>query len=308
MKRLIAHIIVILIMIIGILAPHMDTQAITPKVILSEYSLSSDEIYPGDSFTVTFKLKNTSKNTIMNLKCTISSDKGDFIPVDSTGSTYIKEIKGEQEEEISFNMKGVNKLEEKSYKLTIKSEYEDWNGKYEASDIIYVPVKLKTEVVISDTYIAEEEIRLGDNIEIVSSIHNVGGADIYKVKAVASGDNIEQSTSFIGNIKAGKNGNIDIITKATNVTTPSTRGNMIEVFYEDYEGNEYSEKIKLGQDGVIEVLEQDFSDIIKIKEDKREHLTDKDKLIIIIGAVILIILILIIRRALKRRKLEREFD
>ena len=304
----ILSVLALLIAMVVPLITHIDSNAVTPRVMLSEYSLSADEIYPGDTFTVNFKLKNTSKNAIMNLKCTVSSDNGEFIPVESTGSVYVAEIKGEEEVELSMDLSAIKKLSEKSYKLTIKTEYEDWSNKYNASDVIYIPVKLKTEVLISETYIAEEEIRLGDNIEIVSTINNIGGADIYKVQATCSGDNIAEANCYVGNIAPGKQGNIDIITKATAVSTTSTYDNLIDITYEDIDGNEYKERVYLGNEGRIQVLEQDYSDIIKVKEDTSTGMTNNFKLFIVLGCVVVLVLFFVIKRFIKRRRLEKEFD
>ena len=58
----------------------------------------------------------------------------------------------------------------------------------------------------------------------------------------------------------------------------------------------------------MNVLEQDYSDVIMIKEDTEKHLTNTNKLEIVVGIIVLLILILVIRRTAKRKKLEREFD
>ena len=174
--------------------------------------------------------------------------------------------------------------------------------------MIYIPISLKTEVLVSDTYIAEEEIRLGDNIEIVSTVNNTGAAKIYKVTARLEGHNIADATSYIGNIESGKHASVDIITKAT--THDDNRDateydNDLIITYEDIDGNQYTVKEKLGR---IVVLEQDFSDVIMIKEDTEKHLTSTNKLEITIAAITLLIIILVIARIMKRKKLEREFD
>ena len=290
-----------------------SVNALVPKVILSSYEIKSHDpsgnIYPGDTFDITFKIKNTAKSKIMNMKCTVSSENGEFIPVDSTGSVYINEINGETEAELSFEMSSLRTLEEKAYKIIVKSEYEDWNGKYEDKETIYVPVKQKTEVVLSDAYIAEEEIRLGDNIEVAATINNVGGSTIYKVSAKTAGDNIAEASTFVGNIAPGKKGNIDIITKATNVSNSSTYKNRIIVTYEDADGHEYTEEIRLGDEaGRINVLEQDFSDIIQIKEDTSKHMTASTKLLIAAAIMFITAIVWIVLRQRKRRRLEREFD
>ena len=301
-----------LITILGVILPTTRAEALTPRVMLSEYEItagdSSGNIYPGDAFSVTFKLKNTSKNKVMNLLCTVTSENGEFIP-DGTGSFYVNEIAGEGETEITVDLSSISKLSEKSYKLIVKTEYEDWNGKYEAKDTIYVPIKLKTEVVISNTYIAEEEMRLGDNIEVISTFNNVGEATVYKVSAKTEGDNIAVANCFVGNVAAGKKANIDIITKTTNVSKKTDIKNRVIITYEDSDGNLYTEEVMLGDElGHIDVLAQDYSDIINIKEDTTKHMTNNGKLLIVLGAVALLIIIFAAKRIIKRRRLEKEFE
>ena len=310
--RFFVSVITCIIMVIGILLPSTRSEALTPRVMLSEYEItasdSSGNIYPDDSFGITLKLKNTSKNKVMNLLCTVSSDAGEFIP-DGTGTFYINEIAGEGETELTVNLSSISKLSDKTYKLSIKTEYEDWNGKYEAKDIIYIPIKLKTEVVVSDTYIADEDVRLGDNLEVISCLNNVGGADIYKVMASTAGDNLADANCFVGNVAAGKKANIDIITKATNVSTASTYNNRVIITYEDAEGNQYKEEVMLGDaTGHINIIEKDYSDIIQIKEDTSKPMTESVKLLIVLGVVFAVIIVFVIRRAVKRRRLEREFE
>ena len=306
-SKLIISFLTLCAVIASALGQSFSSNAMTPRVMMTEYSLDKDDIYPGDTFTLKFKLKNTSKYRIMNLKCTLVSD-GNFIPVDSVGTGYLDEIAGESEEEMSFTLESVKGLEEKSYSIKIKTEYEDWDGAYKAEDTIYVPIKLKTEVLVSDTYVAEEEIRLGDNIEIVSIINNTGAADIYKVTAQVTGHNIADSTSFIGNIKSGKNANVDLITKATTHDDPrdvTEYENDLIITYEDIYGNKYTEKVSLGK---LNVQEQDFSDVIKIKEDTTKHMSGTDKLIIVIVVIVILIAALFVKRRIKRKRLEKEFD
>ena len=288
------------------------SEAMTPRVMLTEYSIkardSSGDIFPGDTFSVTFKLKNTSKNKVQNLKYSVVSENGEFLPAEGVGTGFVSELAGETEEEYSVSLQAAKTLEEKTYKIKIKTEYEDWNGGYKSEDTIYVPISLKTEVIVSDTYIAEEEIRLGDNIEIVSTINNTGAAKIYKVTARVEGHNIADAKTFIGNIDSGKNATVDIITKATthdDVRDATEYDNDLIITYEDIEGNEYTVKEGLGS---IEVLEQDYSDVIKIKEDTTKHMSGSTKSVIVLAIVVVVILLLVIRRIMKRKKLEREFD
>ena len=130
-----------LVMILAILfaAPgnSMRAYAMTPRVMMTDYSLDKKDIYPGDTFSLSFKLKNTSKNTVMNFKCVVVSDKGEFLPSEGVGSSYVDEIAGEEEIELTFKLEAVKKLEEKTYSLKVKTEYEDWSGSYKSEDSMY---------------------------------------------------------------------------------------------------------------------------------------------------------------------------
>ena len=72
LKNIIIILMTVCMVAVSALGASLRSEAMTPRVMLSEYSIvtsdSSGNIYPGDTFTVNFKLKNTYKNKIMNLK------------------------------------------------------------------------------------------------------------------------------------------------------------------------------------------------------------------------------------------------
>ena len=279
--------------------------ASTPRLMLTDYSFNVDKIYAGDSFTLTFTLQNTAWYEVRNIKCTVYSENGEIIPVKSAGTGYIDKLPGEETAVFSFELESLKNLEEKAYKLTVQTEYEDWDGSYEAKDIIYVPINLGTELVISDVYIADENIHLGDNIEILATVNNTGAGKLYKVIASVEGDHINEGSTFVGNIEPGKSGNVDIIVK-TKALKGSGMTNDLIISYENLDGEEFTEKIPLGQ---IDVKEQSYAGLIEVKEDvEKPMLSDSAKLWIIAGAIALVIIILMIRRKMKLRRLEREFE
>ena len=55
-------------------------------------------------------------------------------------------------------------------------------------------------------------------------------------------------------------------------------------------------------------MEQDFSDVIKIKEDDTKHISETNKLEIVIGIILVIMIVFFVRRMMKRKKLEKNFD
>lgn len=290
----------------SLIPEHTNVKAAsTPRVMLIDYSFSTDKIYAGDSFTLDFTLENTAWYEVRNIKCTVFSENGEIIPIKSAGTGYIDKLPGEETAELSFELESLKNLEEKAYKLTIQTEYEDWDGSYEAKDTIYVPINLGTEIVVSDVYIADENIHLGDNIEILATVNNTGAGKIYKVIASVSGDHVDDGSTFVGNIESGKSGNVDIIVKTTALKASGMKNEMT-ISYENLDGEEFSETIQLGQ---IDVKEQSYAGLIEVKEDTEEPmLSDRAKLWIVAGAIVLVIILLMLRRKMKLRKLEREFE
>lgn len=307
LKHMMLRIITLMLSIILIffaLPGGQQVHADTPRVMLTDYTLSKDIIYAGDSFILKFTLKNTYDYSVRNLKCTLISDAGEFIPVNSAGTGYVETIYGGDSVELSFELESLKKLEEKSYKLTIKTEYEDWNGSYTAEDVIYIPIRLDTDIVVSDIYISEENIHLGDNIEILATVNNTGAGNIYKVMATAEGDHIVTGTSYVGNIEPGKKGNVDIIVKTKALKNSGSVNNLI-VTYENLDGEEFTQNISLG---VIDVQEQVYADLIEVKEDTQKTVfTDEVKLAVVISVIVIIAAIIIIRRRIKIKKIEKEF-
>jgi len=285
-----------------------NVSAAIPRVMVSDYSLSSDEIYAGDEFTLTLTLTNTYKYKVTNIKVTVLSDSGELLPMDSAGTAYISEIASEETATLTFKMKSDKNLDEKSYKLTVKTEYEDRYGynSYEVSDYIYVPISLPSSLSVTGAYVADSDVRLGDNIEIIADVNNTGFTTLYKVSAVISGYNINETTAYIGTIEAGKSSTIDVITQA--VALETNVNNTIVVTYEDKLGNASTVDCKINGNGVITVSEQDYTNVIEVKEDKTAALRANVKYYVVAAVVAFIIILLIIRRVRRKKKILEEFS
>ena len=310
-KRFTKRIIVLFtIMISCVFCAGMTSMAAVPRVMLSDYKLSSEKIYPGDTFKLTFTLKNTSKVAVSNIKVTVSTEDGSILPDGNAGTIYIDKIDKERESVQEISLKAGATLEEKSYKLNIKTEYEgSYSAPYEVTDSVYIPIALKQDVMISDLYIAEEEIRLGDNIEILATVNNTGASTLYNVTATVSGSNISKQQSYVGNIMPGKSGQVDIITKTTALYMKTRNDNTMVITYEDREGNRYEEKMKItsgGEEGTINVQEVNYADIIEVKKDDRDPNRGKKigYILIGVGAAVIIAAAVIARRRKKKQILD----
>lgn len=234
----------------------------TPRLMVAGYDLGKDRIYANEAFTLTLHMENTAKSTISNIKLSMVSEENQFVSVDGVSSTYIESMTAGENQDITFQIKPVSGLEEKSYPLVIKAEYE--NGKAEAfsaEDTLYVPVYLRQRLSITDVYVAQDSYEVGDTVEVSATVNNLGEGNLYNVTVYLSGDNIEESASYVGNVEPGKSGSADILTKATVVTKGDHTKNEMLITYEDKDGNVQEESAVLE----LRVKEPVYDNLEKVK-------------------------------------------
>lgn len=255
-----------LFIIVGIttgLYPY-SAQAATPKVLVSNYKVSATTIYSGDCFDLTLEIQNTSKNKVRNMKVTVASEGGEIIPVSGTGSAYVAEIAGNDICEQTFSMQAAAGLAEKTYKLSVKMEYENSYGEaYEMEDTLYLPVYLKQRISVTD--VMTDSAKVGDDVEITAQVNNLGEGMLYNVNARVEGKHVEKQETYIGNIDTGKSGNVDLLAKAIAVTDfdeMAKAEDWIIVTYEDRNGNKHEEKV----DASFYIESVDYEDLEVLKE------------------------------------------
>ena len=217
----------------------------------------------GGEFTLTITLKNTAQKAVKNLKLTIYTENGELLPAEGAGTSYSEQIDADSEQTFSFPMKAINGLEEKAYKLSVKTEYENTGGwEYTVEDSLFIPVSVKNRIALTGFFTEKLQVELGDTVELIAEVNNLGGGTVYNATAVVTSDNLEQASEFIGNIESGKSEGIDILTKAVRVAEMDHMDNRIVVSYEDKEGNVYQEEMPFQ----IVVVKPEYKNLEKVKE------------------------------------------
>ena len=284
------------IMMLCILFMSTSAKAATPRVMISDYKVKGGTVVSGESYELTITLQNESTNTIKNMKVTLSTENGELLPVEGAGTAYVKEIKGGKEQALDFAMQAAYGLEEKSYKLSVKLEYECGGVGYTVDETLFIPVSLNQRVSVTDIYTAEDSYVIGDTGEISAKINNLGSGSLYNVTAKITGDNVAAADSYVGNIEPGKSGTVDLLTKANTVSSETKNTNRILICYEDKSGKQYENEVELNEIRVAEVLYDDF-EVVKESKDYSSVVSK-----VVWGLVILVILAVIIVLLVKRRK------
>ena len=173
---------------------------------------------------------------------------------------------------------------------------------YTVTDTIYLPVTIKQRGEITGVY-AESDVTLGDSIEIMGSVSNLGASTLYNVKAKIDTRFTSEGDVYIGNIEPGKNGSIDILANTTKTTGTGGEMGKLIVTYEDKSGNVTT----LEENFSISVNAPVYTDIEKVKDVQKK---DYSKMIIeIVVAVVVaaLIVIWIIRRSKRKKEILEEF-
>ncbi len=227
----------------------------------------------------------------------VASEGGEIIPAEGAGTGYLESLEGGSEYTFSFQMKASDGLEEKSYKLTITNEYDDRYGEpYTVTDVIYLPVSIEQRAEITGVY-AESDVVLGDSIEIMGNVSNLGTSILYNVKARVKADFVAESDTYIGNIEPGKNGSIDILTNTIHTTAANGEPGSIIVTYEDKAGNVTT----LEDTFILSVEAPVYTDIEKVKDTTKKDYSKTIGISIAGGVIVVLIVVLAVKRR-KRKK------
>lgn len=293
------------LMILGILIVSTQVEAATPRLMVTDYSVAGGAVVGGKEFDLKLVLTNTAaKSTIKNIKVTITTENGEMLPVEGAGTAYIESMAANTEEELTFKMKAVKGLEEKSYKMTIKTEYESTSGmEYTVEDSIFLPVTMEQRLTVTDLYVGDSDVHIGDSVEVSAKINNLGEGSLYNVTAKIDGDGIDEMKSYIGNIESGKSGNMDIITIASEVTYQHSKS-YLTITYEDIDGNEYEEKREFT--ATVSTPLYDELELVKGEEVKKKDWTIVKWAVGVI-VVVAVTAFVFIKKAKRKQKILEEF-
>ena len=220
----------------------------TPRVIVTGFTTTPEEVYAGDTFTLTLNLKNTSKvtavkNMLFDIQGTqegtdASNTYAAFLPTAGSSTIYVESIGANASKSISIELKSKADLAQKPYVVSVNMEYEDDKANpFTETASVSVPIKQEAKVDLSSITTMPEAIEIGNEANVMFSIYNVGKTKLYNVSVEFVADSISGGEVFIGNMDPGATGNVDAYL-AGQAATMDDGTVKIVITYEDEEGKE----------------------------------------------------------------------
>lgn len=209
-----------------------------PRLIISRYSMQPGDVSAGSSFLLSLDLRNTSQSKVIsNLKVTILSDDGIFLPVNSSNTVFIERINPGAAATINLPMTTKADAENKPYSLRITFDYESSQGQgYNSQELITIPVRQNPRLVVGDPVFYGEAFAyqmLPVNVEF----YNLGKTVLYNLMVKAEGPfQAEGGSYFVGNFNPGSS---DSFNFAITPAEPGALSGAVVFAFEDSVGTPY---------------------------------------------------------------------
>ncbi|NLY71626.1 MAG: hypothetical protein GX076_08155 [Clostridiales bacterium] len=277
----------------------------TPQLMVSDYSFGGSFVQAGDEFRLNIGLTNTSSShDLQNIKVTLDSADGTFIPVRSSNSFFIDRIDKNGYKEHSLSLSVKPDAEQKTTSVNINMMYEDSFGNtYNATDVISIPVMQETRLVVDDV-IAPPELCAGMQNGVNVEFYNMGKTTLNNLRISAEGDfdTMESTIYYVGNMEPGRSDSYNFS------FIPRNAGHMagkLIFTYEDASGDE-------------QVLEKEFSFEIMDMPVWNEDFMPVDEFdegqssipwyVILIIVVVVIVAVIVFLKKRRKKKMDLEMD
>ncbi len=154
-----------------------------PKLILEGIETSPEQIEPGDSVTLTARIKNVGTGSASFMEASFVSNTTYILPVFSGGLYYMGEIKPGATEEAKFEMSVDNSAEYKTYLGVLTLNYKDDNGETRVTSFsVGIPVRGEPVIELLSSKVENSDLKV--------DLENIGTAKAkaLKISLVQNGE------------------------------------------------------------------------------------------------------------------------
>lgn len=285
-----------------------------PRVIVTGFATDPGTVKAGENFKLIIHVKNTSnKRAVSNLLFDLQAPSSGteaaaeapaFLPISGSSSIYLEQINAGGTKDISIDMNARADLVQKPYSIDVSMKYEDKEGsQFESTSSVAVPVNQPPRFEFSKLELSPESITVGEDTNLACNLYNTGRIKLYNVKVNVTGNGIEDTEAFIGNVEPGGTGAIDAMITGKKETTEADKCKMV-ISYEDEAGTPSTVEQEFNLEVTPEIQDMEEATVEEVK-------TGLPVVPIALGvaAILLvgIIVFVVIRRKKKKKEEEEEW-
>lgn len=211
------------------------------RIVVDGYETNPKEIVAGSEFELILRMKNASTtvpatNILFTLESEKFSDSAVFSTESGSSAIVVNELGAGQTTELRVRMQSKAGVDQRSYAITIKEKYDSPEFKNaEESVSIDIPVRQIARLNTGTIEIMPDSIGVGTETNVMFGINNTGRVLLYNVMVKFEADSIQTADAYVGNIKPGETGNVDIM--LTGAAPTADDGKIkLTISYEDENG------------------------------------------------------------------------
>jgi len=209
---------------------------LTPQLMVYRYSHEGDSVLAGREFQLNLGFLNTSNRRLSNIRITLSSEAGTFIPVGGSNSFFVDSVPAGGQFGRTVTLRTSPSAEQRTTAITIRMTYEDGTSEFTAEDIISIPVMQVMRLSVDEIVPPFEVFAFTPGFSSLQ-FYNLGHTTLNNLMVTAEGDfDVMQSNSFfVGNMEGGTS---DTFSFSFIPREPGPMAGMVIFTYEDIDGQQ----------------------------------------------------------------------
>ena len=237
------------------------------RIVVDSFETRPDTIISGEDFQLVLRMKNASSdipasNILLSLESETSSTIGGAVFTTQSGSSsyVINSLQPEESSELILDMHAAAGVDQRTYYMKIQETYDSPEYKNATAEIsINIPVRQVARLNTGTIDVMPADISVGAESNIMFPINNTGKVLLYNVTVAFEADSIVPTDTYVGNIKPGETGNVDVMLTGAAGTTDDGKVKII-ITYEDENGEVQEPVEKELTLMVTEFSEEDYED------------------------------------------------
>lgn len=211
------------------------------RIIVDGFQTIPETVYAGEEFEMILHMKNASENVaasniLFNLESEKVTESAVFTMDSGSSSIVVNSLPAGQTTDIKLKLRAGAWVDQRTYAITINEKYDSPEFKNAEEKVtVNIPVKQVSRLNTGTIEVMPDTISVGSETNVMFPINNTGKVLLYNVMVAFVGDSIQQTNSYVGNIKPGESGNVDAMISGT---APTMDDGKIKVMitYEDENG------------------------------------------------------------------------
>lgn len=211
------------------------------RIVVDSFETVPSEIYAGEEFELVLRMKNASSavsasNILFTLESEKVSDSAVFSTESGSSSFVVNQLGAGEVTELRVKLLSKAGVDQRSYSITINEKYDSPEFKNADEKVMVdVPIKQRARLNTGTIEVMPDNINVGSETNVMFGINNTGKVMLYNVMAIFESDSIQKTDAYVGNIKPGDTGNVDVM--VSGIAPTADEGKVkITITYEDENG------------------------------------------------------------------------